>query len=95
MRKGKVTKEHIEQGKKGDANCCPLALSLQSFLGNKTIAVRRCYADYSDSDGHYGEYGLSSKVLAWVSFFDRSRKVEPFEYQFRNGYIEMMEEEIQ
>ena len=94
MRKGSLTQEHIEKGKRGDANCCPLALSLQEVLENKTVAVRRGYADYSGPTGSYGAYRLSFGVKVWVSRFDRSREVEPFEYQIRNGYIEMRPEEV-
>ena len=91
---GWVTKEDIRIGACGSSRYCPVSLGLWDALGGETL-VSGGYMDHRISkDSKFSTYKLSWKIRKWISDFDKGEEVSPFQFQIKDRYISMIEEEV-
>lgn len=79
-----VTQSNIDNGKRGEPDCCPVALALRDeygkgcciFVGGKTASYPR------------GEIKLPDSVGKFVRDFDNNIEVQPFSFEFDDSKVE-------
>lgn len=71
----KVTKEHIENGHKGNGSECPISLAFGScgFVGHAT------YGHFYYNKCDYVKF--PEEVTRFIANFDNGNLVEPFEFE--------------
>ena len=69
----KVTKEHIEKGKKGSAFFCPIALV---FKSKNRVTYNSMYIEKEF-------YPLPKKAQTFIQRFDAGKKVKPFQFTIK------------
>lgn len=90
---GWVTKENIKIGACGSSRYCPVSLGLWTALGGEVL-VSGGYMDHRISrDSKFITYKLSWRIRKWISNFDSGEEVVPFQFQIKDRYISMIEEE--
>ena len=70
----KVTKEHIDKGRKKSALSCPIALAIGDKYGlDASVGPESCVIGYTICD-------LPKSVKKFIKLFDNGYSVEPFEF---------------
>ena len=78
--KVKVKKEHINKGKRGVCQLCPIALALKD-MGYKYVVVSGLAIDFYHGNNQYF-VSNTNKVVNFITTFDREGKnaVKPVEF---------------
>lgn len=74
-----VTQEHIENGKRSDGGCCPIALAMRAAIKEyEDIRVDDDFIEFEDADGASWKVTMPSAGKKFVKMFDDGGEVTPF-----------------
>ena len=88
-----VTKEHIENGKRKNNRCCPIALS---FKNHKDVAHVSIFDDHAwlfmkkkkgEKVTIMKEFNFTEEMKNFVKKFDNEEKVEPQSFTFDDALL--------
>jgi hypothetical protein len=73
-----VTQDHIDNGKKGTANRCPIALAIKDAFGP---AVRVYVSITAYQIGPVKDRPLPPEAITFIQKYDRGSTVKPFSFE--------------
>lgn len=76
-----VTQEDIDNGKRTDCKCCPIALAIGRIFPDSVIHVIRDIHVFSKTGIDSKIYKHTDASRAFVTRFDARDPVEPFEFE--------------
>ncbi len=86
MKTVKVTKYHIDNGIRGNAECCAIALALNGE-GYSQVFVDDPWIEFADDDRALKptRYRASDSLKEWITNFDNHEDVGGITIEFKNG----------
>jgi hypothetical protein len=74
-----VTKNHIQRGRKGNVNYCPIALALKEQLGLRQVRVGGIHITFGPQFGGLS-VRLPRQAAKFITAFDEKEPVKPFSF---------------
>lgn len=75
-----VTSKHIELGRRGECDRCPIALALIDAGFDKPMVTD----EFVRASGRY--YALERKIFHWIHDYDDDKKVAPIEVKLEREF---------